>query len=358
MTLIQPLPGGWGRHQVRTGLIGRGQGLPLPGFTIDLPAGWTTGELSSHWYGYSSHWSGFAGWIVANPLIEGDRIPGLYYSADAVSEDQRGQGTIRNIGGDRRSDIRSPLVEGVRAFLHLSKPNRVGRHTPVGVHFPRVAGSENSPANLALTIQSERQGFTDQEELARVLTSPRYAEIDELPALPFLPTLSTQSSWRPTWAKGFMMDLPPGWEFQTRRGVDTLAGVLSNGELDFDYHLGTHAGIPMWPFDMRSNTGVIHNLPFHSSVSIDPSIPPHHIWEEDIDGINFWFVRPVSLNPLPKAKIGVYVNLAPAPASGSPDWSLLWPKLQMVGAAPTGDQQDVVLTMFRTLRLIPREETG
>ena len=326
VTLIQQLPDGWARHQVRSGLIGRGQGLPLPGFTVDLPAGWTTGELSSHWDGYSSHWDGFGGWIAANPLIEGDRIPGLYFSADSVSEDQSERATIRMDGGDRRSDIRRPVVEGIRAFLHLSRPNRVGRHTPVGVHFPRIPGSEESLITLALTIQGESQGFTDQEELARVLTSPRYADIDELPALPFLPALSPHSSWRPTRAReGFVMDLPPGWEFEARHGIDTLNGVLSNGELGFNYTLGTHSGIPMTPFDMSSNSGVINSLPFHSSVSIDPSVPPHHIWEEDIDGINFWFVWPVSSDPHPRAKIGVYVNLAPTPRGGSQKWSLLGP---------------------------------
>ena len=341
MTLIQQLPDGCGRHQVRSGLIGRGQGLPLPGFTVDLPAGWTTGEFSS--YGER-----FVGWIAANPLIQGDRIPGLYYSVDSRSRD------ITALG-DRRSDIRRPVVEGVRAFLHLSKPNRVDRHTPVGVHFPQIPSGESSPLKLALTIRGESQGFTDQEELAKVLTSPRYAEIDEIQALPFVPAPTSHSDWRPTKAHetgtSFMMDLPPGWEFKTRQGIDTRVGTLSNGELGLYYDFGTWAGFPMRPFNMSSNGGVIDDLPFSRSVSIDPSLPPHHIWEEDIDGINFWFVRPVSADPHPRATIGVFVNLATTQTSGSQQTFFDPPNLSMVGAAPTGDQQELVLTMFRTLRL-------
>ena len=349
---------GWRRVQVRQGFIGRDGANPLPGFTIELPDGWTTGEIAT-----GSH--SLSGWIAANPLATDDYLPALVFSMTLNDLAERGEDSESNrsvkrmsdgLPLDRRSDVRFPVIDGEQALLHLSKPAAVKRRTPVGIYFERVPGFGLGKKALSLFIEGDSRGFVDQEQLARVLTSARYAELTELPELPSVGAAISRGDWLTSSPNDgpctFAMKTPPGWEFEQMQGIDTVIGALTNGAVRLQYDFGGFAGLPFSPVRALRNSGAHMSNVFSLSANVDQTVPAHLIWEEPLGADKFWFVCPESSEPHPNAVTGMYVRFSASLPEVCGIWSQEGPPgLSMHASGLNGEQQEIVLAMFRTIRL-------
>ncbi len=323
-----PTPDGWRRVQVREGLLARHTDRPLAGFTIDLPPGWTVIES---WPATD----GPQGWIAANPLRQGDYVPTLQFTIGGGFKYH-----YPSMSTDPRSDVRILSIDARQAILHLAQPSAIDLGPQVGIYFAEMPGGDSNRPAPSLSIDSDSRGFTDQKQLAQVLTSVRYEEIAELPDLPVV-VAGPSEDWELTPARtdfhSFAMRLPPGWEFEELQGIDTLVGTLSNGDIELFYDFGGFAGTPYSPgYRIRDNV---------------PN-PPHLMWEEELETGTFWFVRPESPEPDVHGATGVFVRFA-NPTSGDPPTAsyLGRASLNFYSQRLNGEQQERVLAMLRTLEL-------
>ena len=130
------------------------------------------------------------------------------------------------------------------------------------------------------------------------------------------------------------MLLPPGWVFIELQGIDSMVGQLTNGEVTLYYDFGAFAGIPYSPlYAFRDGR---------------PNSPPV-MWEEEIGRDSFFFVKPESDEPDDYGVTGTFGRFAPQPkfqGFGTPPMSFS-------GSGLDGEQQELVLAMFRTL--LPEE---
>lgn len=323
------LPDGWTRVQVRQGYMARSLPNPLAGFTMDLPPGWSAGESGSGS-------DGPGGWIA-----------GLEYEDDgrtrrAILQFDLGGGfknDHESMVKDDRSDIRYPEIEGQPALLHLASPFAVYLGPQVGIYFPRMPGGQSGDQVPSLSIDGNSRGFDDQEQLAQVLSSVRYQEIAALPELP-VAGREPGEDWQRTPARedftSFSALLPPGWSFESLQGIDTLVGRLTNGEVIRFYDFGGFAGAPYYP-EGRIRDG-------------QPN-PPHMMWEEALEAGKFTLVQPESDEPDTDAVTGVFASFEPVePRNGEPR-TRGRPSLSVSVSGLTGDQQDLVLAILRTLEL-------
>ncbi len=324
------LPDGWTRVQARKGLLARNASDPLAGFTIDLPPGWTVGES---WP--SSH--GFSGWIAGPIPPGGVKTPILRFYVGV-------EGSIRRaeiLQADDRSVVTFPVIEGQEAMLYLAQPSALDSGPQVGIYFEHMPGGDVGEITPSLRVDGDARGWVDQELLGRVLTSIRYKPLTALPELPVLDDVPIRDDWVRTPARtdlrSFTMLLPPGWEFENRQGIDTLVGILTNGELSIFYDFGAFAGSPY--------------SPSYRAIADIPN-PPHVMWEEALAAGDFQFVKPESPEADEFSTTGVFIRFANLDNRKLPARTTWGPAhLGMSVNGLNGDEQLMVLAMFRSLEL-------
>ena len=305
------LPDGWTRTQVRGDVLATPERNGGVSFTIDLPPGWEAGET---WPGAN----GARGWI-AGPVHreDGARAFLTYGIGDGFKYD------VDQMSADGKHDITFPVIEGEEAILHLAKPFAVDLGPQVGIYFKHIPGTPSGADTPSLSIEGDSRGF-EPELLGKVLTSVRYTEF--APALQNIPQpeVVTGHGWVRTPARTdfytFTMLLPPGWEFVELQGIDTLVGQLTNGEVVLYYDFGGFAGIPYSPQYVVRDGG--HTI-------------PHLMWAEEIGRDKFFLVKPESDEPDDRGVTGVFTTLKT--------------NLSFSGVGLDGEQQEIVLAMFRTL---------
>ena len=314
------LPDGWRREQVREGFVGREFDNPLAGFTIDLPPGWRTGES------WPAILDGPSGWIAGVAQSDDEIIPTLrFYVGSAPGMDPS------VMEDDPRYVLRDVQVDGQPAFLHLAASDAIDLGPQVGIYYPHIPDGLPGAQTPSLRIEGDSRGFTDQELLGKVLTSVRYAEIARLPEIPS-PIVTPLDDWRRVPARSdwpsFTLSLPPGWQTESGKGIDSLVGTVSGDGVRLFYDFGGFAGMPIDPI---------------SQVRERRDGSEHLIWEERIGDRLFWFVQPVSPDPAPDAITGAFIFLDRFEAgNGVPTVSFSVAGLDL-------DQQQLVLALLRTV---------
>lgn len=331
---IRGLPNDWSTTQVRTGMLGQHTATPSLGFTIDLPPGWIVGE----------RWpedGNFFGWLSAPPVTEHDERSTLSYtigrnpnsSIDALREDPRYEITELEILGARVvfKIATSGPDKGVRNLAYYEQiPG-----APVGVTAPRLDISW-TPANF---------GLDGRDLLEQILKSIRYKELTSLPDIPPTGFVAPEN-----WARkvagadsddpdaylggAFSLRLPPGWTAIERRGIDFIVGEIAGDGIKLAYLNPSH--------------GSPDNPPSTDS----PTAPRHLAWEEVHDGVMLSMFRPVPPDLDQLGKTGVMFRpFVDGPLVG-PYASLL--KMTIAAEGLSEDQQELVLAIFRTLKVSPK----
>jgi len=232
------------------------------------------------------------------------------------------------MSNDGRYDVARITVDGAPAFLHLAAPDAIDLGPQVGIYYEQIPGAGDVQQAPSLAIEGDSRGFNDQELLATVLTSVRYAAIDELPRLPTQAFLVPGHDFEPVQVRSgspsFSLLLPPGWQVEELQGIDSYVGRISGDGITLQYDFSGLGGTPF----------------YHQGHARErPDVPMPFTWEEQIDGRSFWFVRPVAAGPDPRSETGVYVDL------GKPGG-----RLSIYGFGLNTEQQHLVLVILRTLK--------
>lgn len=237
---------------------------------------------------------------------------------------------------DPRYDIRNVTVEGEAAYLHLAAPDAINDGPQVGIYYERIPGGPEGKHVPSLRIEGDSRGFTDQELLAAVLMSVRYAEIPELPELPE-PGVVPGEDWQRAPARSdfhsFTIKMPPGWETIDLIGIDTLVGRISGDGISLLYDFGGFAGVQYEP---------------RSRVREHRDEVAHMVWEERLGSKTLWFVKPVSPDPGPRGVTGVFASF---------DTGRGIAHLSVSANGLSGDQQEKVLAVLRTIELETETQT-
>lgn len=311
----------WTQTQARQGFVGRDLDDPLAGFTINLPSGWWAGEDRPKSGGAS-------GWIAAPAQSGEDRVPVLRWSISG----ELGS-TVEELQEDDRYVVSLPEVEGRRAVLYMAAPDAVDEGVSIGVYYQQIPGRPINAWTPSLLIVADSRDFTDQELLRAVLLSVRYKELETLPELP-QPAVTPAPDWTRVSARpndtSFSLMLPPGWTTEEERGIDSRIGSISGDGIKIEYDFGLNSYFP---------------YSFTSKIRSSDYIP-HLLWEEDIDGVKFWLVKPESQEPHEEGSTGIYVQFT--------DERQGWHGPVLLGTISrnlSGEQQELALAILRTVEL-------
>lgn len=328
---VTGLPDGWSRVQVREGNLGRYTANPLIGFTIDLPPGWSATEARP---------SGdvLNGWIGAPLNPETGKVPFLRYLIGGGS--RRSYDAITQ---DPRYEITELEIQGVSVVLRLAVPDAIDEGPQIGAFYEQIPGAPDGMIAPSLDIDGDSRGFDDQKLLGQILKSVRYSELSSLPERPVAVAIDT-SDWvyslartdlqNSQWgAANFSLLLPPGWTTTEAWSIDSAIGTISGDgiELSYDY-LG----------------GVIDP---HDPRAIADGLPGHNVWDEEVDGVLFSFIRPDSQEPDPRGTTGASITIPAFRDDGSSGAV----RLPISGAGLDADQQELALAVLRTIRGVPYE---
>ncbi|MCH7593307.1 MAG: hypothetical protein IIB27_02235 [Chloroflexi bacterium] len=332
-TIVEPsltIPDGWSRTQVRDGLLGRHTATPLVGFTIDLPPDWKAGES---W----ARGDILEGWIAAPPNALVDWWPTFWYRIGADPQDE-----VQALKEDPRYEITELELNGVKVAVRVAAPEAT-RGTQFGAYYEQIPGAPDGMIAPSLDIDGDSRGFDDQKLLGQILKSVRYSELSSLPERPVAEAIDT-SDWvyslartdlqNSQWgAANFSLLLPPGWTTTEAWSIDSAIGTISGDgiELSYDY-LG----------------GVIDP---HDPRAIADGLPGHNVWDEEVDGVLFSFIRPDSQEPDPRGTTGASITIPAFRDDGSSGAV----RLPISGAGLDADQQELALAVLRTIRGVPYE---
>ena len=312
------LPNGWSRVQAREGYVAREYEQPLIGFTIDLPPNWSAGESWPH--------RTPTGWLTA-PILEGEKYaPLLRYGIGGDFTDH-----LDDFLSDDRYIATSLTIEGSKATLVMPAEGFENSRGGIGIYFETIPGTPANiePKSLAITGFGRR---FDLQVLPHVLSSVRY---QALPALPNLPTprIVAGVDWirvnaRDDTTAGFSVMLPPDWKIEQSKGIDSLIGKFIGHGFEIHYDYGNVVGTFYDPESIATRSQYI---------------PPHSIWEEEIEDRTFWFAQPRSGELGTEAITTVFTTESGSmPSSGK--------NLALLNVDLTTEQQDLALAIFRTIK--------
>jgi len=320
------LPDGWTRTPVRAGFLGRFTINPLVSFTIDLPDGWSAGE---------SRPSGdiLTGWIAA-PLIETTgKVPQMRFLIGSGP-----RRTLERIKEDSRYEVTELEIEGVSVVLRLAAADAIDEAPQIGAFYEYIPGAPDGIVAPSLDIDGDSRGFDDQELLGEILRTVRYSELSSLPGRPVAAEIDTSdwvrsAAWTDTqnsgWGAGnFSLLLPPGWTTTEAWSIDSAIGTISGDGIKLAYDFLGGVMDPDGPG------------------SISKELSRHVVWEEQIDGVFFSFVRPASSESDPRAVMGAAIFLPRYRDDGT--LGGFW--LSISGGGLNAEQQEIALAVLRSIR--------
>jgi hypothetical protein len=320
------LPDGWTRTQVSAGFLVRFTTNPLASFTIALPPGWSAGE---------SRPSGdlLTGWIAA-PLIEPTgKVPVMSFLIGSGPARQ-----LERIKEDRRYEVTELEIGGVSVVLRLAAPDAIDEGPQIGAFYEHIPGAPDEIVAPSLDIEGDSRGFDDQELLGQILRSVRYSELSSLPDRPVADEIDT-SDWVRSEARtdaqstffgagNFSLLLPPGWTTTEDWSIDSASGTISGDGIKLSYDFLGGVMDPDGPG------------------SIAKGLPRHIVWEEQVDGVFFSFIRPESSEPDSRAVTGAAILLPGHRDDGT--LGGFW--LPISGSGLNSEQQEHALAVLRSIR--------
>jgi hypothetical protein len=273
------------------------------------------------------------GWIAA-PLIETTgKVPQMRFLIGSGP-----RRTLERIKEDSRYEVTELEIEGVSVVLRLAAADAIDEAPQIGAFYEYIPGAPDGIVAPSLDIDGDSRGFDDQELLGEILRTVRYSELSSLPGRPVAAEIDT-SDWvrsaartdtqNSGWGAGnFSLLLPPGWTTTEAWSIDSAIGTISGDGIKLAYDFLGGVMDPDGPG------------------SISKELSRHVVWEEQIDGVFFSFVRPASSESDPRAVMGAAIFLPRYRDDGT--LGGFW--LSISGGGLNAEQQEIALAVLRSIR--------
>ncbi len=240
---------------------------------------------------------------------------------------------------------RESVIDGATVvFAVPPDPFDGGEHHRINAHFWSVPGDDRQQFGLSL-LASSLNG-SEYLEVMRIIESIRYAPPAESmrppnsEVTPGLDWERVDAQWPGEGRARFSVLAPPGTNFESNIGYDSLIGKFTIGKLEIAFEYGGNASPSVTNFGAH-----IRNK----------DEAEHQYWVEVIDGKPFAMYRPANENPVGRAYTGISVARIPGlPDLVSEDGSYSTSDVECGGSFFAididRDQQELVLAILRTIR--------